>query len=266
MWPVFLRLGPITIYTYGVLVAAGFLAALLLTLRQAPRFGVDKAFVWDWSFYVLLGAILGARLLYWVVERPSIRWDWRGIADVFLHAGGVFYGGFLGAVLVSLWFLRRRGVSVWTAGDLVAAPLALGHAIGRVGCLSAGCCYGQPTHVPWAVTFTNPLAGELIGTPLNVPVHPTQVYESLWNLLLAGGLMGLARWPGRRPGDLWWAYVGLYAVGRFVIEFYRGDPRGAWGGLSTSQWIAIGAVGATLVGLWGRRGRRPLGESATRGG
>ncbi len=259
MLPILVKIGPITLYTYGMLVAFGFLCALALAIYLAPRFGFPKIFVWDWAFYVLIGVIVGSRLLYFIVEWRYIEWTPKGILLTFLHAGGVFYGGLIGAAALSIWYLRRVQAPLWDAADLAAAPLALGHAIGRIGCFAAGCCYGKPTDVPWAVEFTHPFSGEKIGTPLMTPLHPTQLYESAWNLVIFVTIFVLIRWR-RRSGDLWWIYLPMYGVGRFVIEFFRGDPRGSFWGLSTSQWIALLAVLLSLVwwGYWRARTATPV--------
>jgi phosphatidylglycerol:prolipoprotein diacylglycerol transferase len=123
----------------------------------------------------------------------------------------------------------------------VFAPgIALGHVTGRLGCLAAGCCYGRPTTVPWAITFTNPLAAANVGTPLNIPLHPTQLYEAGAELLIL--ILLLATEKKGRPfaGRTFWAYMFLYAVSRYVIEIYRGDPRGmVFDTFSTSQFISL---------------------------
>lgn len=252
MMPILIDFGPFQIYTYGLLMALAFIAALIIGLRLAPRYGLDKALIWDWMFFVLLGAIIGARLLYLFVERHHLDWSFSNLLNLLLHAGGVFYGGFIGAFLASVLFLRRRKVSIWLAADIAAPAVALGQGIGRWGCFFAGCCWGKPTNVPWAIVFNNPVAGERMGTPLGVHLHPTQIYESLFTLLLAGVLLRLHRRP-HREGDIWWLYLPAYAIGRFIIEFFRGDPRGQWLWFSTSQWIALVIV---LISIWWWAGYR----------
>jgi phosphatidylglycerol:prolipoprotein diacylglycerol transferase len=153
---------------------------------------------------------------------------------------GVYYGGLLLALGSAAWFIAKKHLPVWTVADLAAPGIALGQAIGRLGCLSAGCCYGKPTHVPWGTTFTDPYAYDNVGVPLNVPLHPTQIYESVGTLALFLFLM----WRLSRKhiaGQILMEYLILYSVLRFVIEFFRGDDRGfvLYGLLSTSQFIAI---------------------------
>ena len=144
-----------------------------------------------------------------------------------LRSGGVFYGGLIAAVVVCIYQLRKHKLPLWTSGDLFAPGIALGYMVGRLGCLMAGCCYGRPTDVGWAITFTDPAAAINVGTPLNVPLHPTQLYESAAGLVIFLLLMAFERRGRPFPGRTFWMFVLLYAVSRFIIEFYRGDDRGA---------------------------------------
>jgi phosphatidylglycerol:prolipoprotein diacylglycerol transferase len=122
----------------------------------------------------------------------------------------------------------------------VFAPgIALGHIVGRLGCLFAGCCYGEPTSLPWGITFTDPFAAANVGTPLNVPLHPTQLYEAGAEALILGLLLATERRGRSFPGRTFWLYMLLYAVSRYVIEIFRGDPRGTVGIFSTSQFISV---------------------------
>jgi phosphatidylglycerol:prolipoprotein diacylglycerol transferase len=146
---------------------------------------------------------------------------------------------------------------VWTTGDLVAPGIALGHVIGRVGCLLAGCCYGRPTDVPWAITFTDPAAALNVGTPLSIPLHPTQLYDAGAELLILGVLLATERRGQKFPGRTFWLYLVLYAISRFIIEFYRGDDgRGiAFNMFSTSQVVSAAIVPLGLFMLWRLRAR-----------
>ena len=157
-----------------------------------------------------------------------------------LRSGGVFYGGLLLAVGVAFWHMRKHGLPLWTTCDAFAPGIALGQAVGRVGCLLAGCCYGKPADLPWGVTFTNPLAAANVGTPLDVSLHPAQLYESAAVLAILGILLLAERLRPSFPGRTFWSYLLLYPCARFVIEFYRGDPRGtAFEVLSTSQLVSL---------------------------
>ena len=176
----------------------------------------------------------------------------------------MFYGGLILAVAVAFWFMRRHRLPLWQTCDVFAPGIALGHAVGRLGCLAAGCCYGKPTAVPWAVTFTNPLAAANVGTPLNVPLHPTQIYESAAEALILLVLLATEKKGRAYPGRTFWLYMLMYAVSRFIIEFYRGDERGlVLGVLSTSQFISTVLVPLSLVMLlWLARRPQPSPEAA----
>jgi phosphatidylglycerol:prolipoprotein diacylglycerol transferase len=127
----------------------------------------------------------------------------------------------------------------WTTCDVFAPGIALGHVTGRLGCFAAGCCYGRVTQMPWGVTFTNPLAALNVGTPLGLPLHPTQLYEAGAELLILGILLWTERKGRPFVGRTFWLYMLLYAISRFIIEFYRGVPRGSVGIFSTSQFISV---------------------------
>jgi phosphatidylglycerol:prolipoprotein diacylglycerol transferase len=151
----------------------------------------------------------------------------------------VFYGGLILAVVVALWYIRRVGLPLWTTCDVFAPGIALGHVVGRFGCFFAGCCYGKPTMRPWGITFTDPFAASNVGTPLGVPLHPTQLYEAGAELLILVVLLVTERKGRPFPGRTFWLYMLLYAVSRFVIEFFRGDERGTVFMFSTSQFISL---------------------------
>ena len=140
---------------------------------------------------------------------------------------------------------------LFTTGDLIAPGIALGHIVGRFGCLLAGCCYGRPTDVPWAITFTDPNAAANVGTPLGIALHPTQMYDAGAELIILGLLLLTERKGRRFAGRTFWAYLLLYGISRFVIEFYRGDiSRGTIGGaLSTSQFVSALLVPLSLAML-----------------
>src|SRR5205814_7376401 len=153
------------------------------------------------------------------------------------------------AVIVAFWYIHRHRLPFWTTCDVFAPGIALGHVTGRLGCLAAGCCYGKPTDVAWAITFTNPLASSNVGTPLGVPLHPTQIYEAGAELLILIFLLATERKGRPFAGRTFWLYMLLYAVSRFIIEFYRGDERGMVGMFSTSQFISLLLAPLALVML-----------------
>jgi phosphatidylglycerol:prolipoprotein diacylglycerol transferase len=172
-----------------------------------------------------------------------------------VRAGGVFYGGLIAALAVAIWLVRRYDLRLWTTADLFAPGIALGHVIGRFGCLLAGCCYGRPTSVPWAITFTNPAAAANVGTPLGVPLHPTQLYDAGAELLILIALLITERRGRPFAGRTFWLYVLLYGISRFIIEFYRGDDRGVILGVSTSQFVSLIAVPVAIAMLIRLRSR-----------
>jgi phosphatidylglycerol:prolipoprotein diacylglycerol transferase len=241
-------IGPLTLHSYGVLLAIAFITGLWVASRQAKRAGLDSARVTDMAVYVLIAGLIGAKVLLVVVEWSFYARNPRELLSI-LQSGGVFYGGLIGAFPVAWWYARKHGLPPWRTADVLAPAVAVGQAIGRLGCFCAGCCYGRAADVPWAVTFRDSYASRTVGTPLDTAVHPTQIYESLACLAIFFILMRMAR-AKRFDGQVTLAYVLLYAVVRFVIEFYRGDAvRGTvFGVLSTSQFIALlMAVAASLV-------------------
>ncbi len=250
--------GPLTLHSYGVLLAVAFLAGLWVAAWQARKAGVDPTRITDMAVYVLIAGLVGAKLLLVLVEWQFYFRNPRELWAV-VQSGGVFYGGLLGALPVAWWYARKHGLPGWKTADVLAPGVILGQAIGRLGCFAAGCCHGRPADVPWAVTFRDAYAARAVGTPLDTPLHPTQLYESLAALVIFLILLAMA---GRKKfdGQITLAYLGLYSAVRFGIEYFRGDAArgtlfGGW--VSTSQFIALVLVLAVLVlfpYLW-KRGR-----------
>jgi phosphatidylglycerol---prolipoprotein diacylglyceryl transferase len=230
--------GELTIYTYGVLLAAAYLLGLKLAMVRAQARGLDAAKVLDLGIYIIISALIGAKLLLVVTDFRTFQSDPQELLTL-ARSGGVFYGGLILAVSVALWYIRRAGLPLWTTCDAFAPGIALGHVVGRFGCFFAGCCYGKPTTVPWAITFTDPFAAANVGTPLNMPLHPTQLYEAGAEFMILMILLGTERKGRPFAGRTFWLYMLLYAISRFIIEIYRGDPRGSVGIFSTSQFISI---------------------------
>jgi phosphatidylglycerol:prolipoprotein diacylglycerol transferase len=238
MYPRLFELGPITLYTYGVLLAAAYLVGLKLAMVRAKARGLDANRVLDLGIYIIISALVGAKLLLLVTDFRTFRADPRELLTL-ARSGGVFYGGLILAVAVALWYIRRVGLPLWTTCDVFAPGIALGHVVGRFGCFFAGCCYGKPTTKPWGITFTDPFAASNVGTPLGVPLHPTQLYEAGAELLILIVLLVTERKGRPFPGRTFWLYMLLYAVSRFIIEFFRGDERGTVFMFSTSQFISL---------------------------
>ncbi|MGQ0643979.1 MAG: prolipoprotein diacylglyceryl transferase [Elusimicrobiota bacterium] len=252
MFPELLRLGPVTLHTYGALVALGFFLGYTLTVKLAGRRGVPAETVLGLAWVALLAGLAGARLLY-----VALNWGYFKTAplEIFqLWAGGlVWYGGFLAAGTAGAFWARRRGVPVKIMADAAAPGVALGHAFGRLGCFAAGCCYGHPWDGWCAVTFRHPAAL----APRGIPLHPSQLYEAGLNFAL---FAFLAAWSLRRPGDLGTgrlaaAYAIFYSVIRLAVEATRGDDRGPLlARMTPTEWLAFVILLAASA-WWFRRGR-----------
>ncbi len=230
---------------------------LWVAARQAKRAGLDANRVTDMAVYVLIAGLLGAKVMLLVSWTGATTRRTCGDLWSLFQSGGVFYGGLLAGMPVAWWYVRRYALPGWATADVLAPGVVIGQAIGRLGCFAAGCCFGKPATVPWAVTFTDTYAMRHVGTPLDIPVHPTQIYESLACFLIFFFLLWLA--PRKRfDGQVVLAYVVLYSVARFTLEFFRGDPdRGGIYGVSTSQIIAIVLVLAAAA-LYPRLRRQPI--------
>lgn len=233
--------------TYGVLVALGFLAGILITTRLAERVGLNKEKITNLAVYCAIAGMLGAKLFMFL-------FDWKMYAadpsQLFtfstLQAAGVYQGGFLLAVITAIVYMRKVGLPGLLTMDVFAPGLALGHAIGRLGCFAAGCCWGAECSLPWAVTFRNPQANELTGVPLGIALHPTQLYESGAEMLIFGFLLWFFRRIPREGTVFGW-YLVLYASVRFAVEFIRHHDQALVAGLSLTQWISLAML---IPGAW----------------
>ena len=268
MYPELFHIGSFPINTYGVLLALAFLAALFVAARLGARDGLARERVFDLGLWMLLGGLVGSKLLLMVAEPEYAHDLWRLISLDFLRSGGVWYGGFLGGLLTGVLLIRRYKLPFWKVTDAFAPGVALGQAIGRQGCFAAGCCWGKPTTLPWGVEFGE-LAHRITGVPVGVHLHPTQLYESVASALLFLFLYRLHR-RKRFDGQVIATYAVLYGLIRFLIEFVRDDPRGdiagltSMTGLSTSQLISLFVVIGGLIFLFLRR-RRANREGAAAG-
>jgi phosphatidylglycerol---prolipoprotein diacylglyceryl transferase len=242
------NLGPFSLY--GVLLVTALLAALWLAGRLARKHGLDPQKVQDLGIASIIAGLIGAKLLLVVIDFDQYRASPRALLDV-LQSGGVFYGGLLGGIPVAWWYIRKHSLPLFATLDVMAPAVALGQGIGRLACFAAGCCYGSPSTRPWSVTFHNEDAHALVGVPLGVPLHPSQLYESFGAFALLFLLLAVLK-HRRFQGQVFTLYLLLYAILRFSLEFFRGDvARGTvfGGALSTSQFIAIVVVFLTLAAL-----------------
>ena len=249
MFPKLISIGSFFIPTYGTLVAIGFLAALWVVTRLAKRAKLPSERDTNLAIYCALAGLAGAKLFMILFDFKAY---WNDLGSLFslttLQAAGVYQGGFVVAFAVALLYMRRQHLPILATCDVFAPGIALGQAIGRIGCFSAGCCWGLAAHVPWAVTFHNPQAAELTGVPLGIPLHPTQLYESVADALI---FLFLYLRIGRThtAGAIFGWYLALYSAARFVIEFFRFHEQGLHLGLSYTQWISLAtlAAGVTLL-------------------
>jgi len=242
------RLGSLTVHWYGILLVAGFLAAIWTANRRGQRAGLSPSSLSDLAIWLLVGGIVGARLLhvvsYWERDFAGRPW-WEAFAV--WRGGLVFYGGLIGATVAGAVFARSKRLPFFRTADVLAPSIALGSVFGRLGCLLTGCCFGQPCGLPWAIQFPiHSLPWEeqarrgLIGTDEPaLPVHPTQLYDSLANLLLYLGLAWLFR-RRRFDGQVFGAFLIGYAVLRSLVELARGDYGAAdrWGPLTPAQAVS----------------------------
>ncbi len=224
MYPVILKVGPITIYSFGLAIAAAFLAAILITRYETRRRGFSPDIAYDLALWALVGGIIGSRLFYVIGH-----WDYYSrnlVQALIIQSGGlVWYGGLAGGALAILIFLKRKKLPVATFADIIAPSLAIGAAIGRIGCLLNGCCYGEPTTLPWAINL------------LGAYRHPTQIYEFFMNLIVFSVVWSMRK-RFQIPGMLFWLYLSGYSLGRFGVEFVRVNIT-VWLGLSASQLISL---------------------------
>jgi len=273
----------IPIHTYGILVAGGFLVAMTMAGRAAKRSGLDKDKVLDLSFGILVAAMIGSRVLFIIVNWDEYAHDLAGIFE-FWKGGLVFYGGFIGAVAFSVWYMRKHEMPFFPYADALGPTVAIGQALGRLGCFAAGCCWGGACDAHYAfaarfpqdsLAYQSQVANHIVpaGALTTIPIHPTQLYESLGCALI---FLFLTYWRSRKRfhGELLALYLMLYAPLRALVETFRGDEeRGrvfnflgswahhAWWNLSTSELISVG-IFAAGVAIWVVQGRRATATQA----
>lgn len=249
MFPQVLHIGRFFLPTYGLLVSAAFLVALWAIARLSRRAGLNSEAAVNLGIYTAIAGLVGAKALMIAADVPYYT---EHPSEIFslstLQAGGIFYGGLLAALATAFLYMRRTGLPGLPTADVFAPAIALGHAIGRVGCFAAGCCWGAPSHLPWAVTFTNPEANRLTGVPLGIPLQPTQLYESFAEAVIFLVLY-LRFLKPHRPGAIIGLYLVLYPAARFAIEFVRAHDQANpyYGPLVLEQWIALALA---ALGIW----------------
>ncbi len=257
MFPELFRIGDFPINTYGVLLALGLMCALFVAARLAQNDGLIKDRIFDLGLWTIIGGLLGSKILMYFVE-PDVQF----FSLDFLRSGGVYYGGFIGGFFTLAFLIRWYKLPFWKVGDAFAPGVALGQFFGRLGCFSAGCCWGDVCEYPWGVQFTE-LGHQNTGVPIHAAdgsplyLHPTQLYESFTMLAVFGLLFYLHR-RKKFDGQILIAYGIIYSIFRFLVEFVRDDPRGdllgitTMTGLSTSQLISLVVATGSMIFLYWR--------------
>jgi phosphatidylglycerol---prolipoprotein diacylglyceryl transferase len=247
MFPRLIQIGDFFLPTYGILLAIAFLSALWLAARLGKRIGLEADRITDIGLVAALAGIVGAKLGMYLFDWSYFSEHPREmLALTTLQAAGVFQTGLILALLAAIWYIRRKRMPLLATFDVFAPGLALGHAIGRFGCFAAGCCWGSECTLPWAVTFRDSFAHERFGTPLNVPLHPSQLYEAGAELIIFAFLLWMFNRRGRDGALLGW-YLVLYSAVRFAVEFVRYHDQPLRLGLSLTQWISLALL---PVGVW----------------
>jgi phosphatidylglycerol:prolipoprotein diacylglycerol transferase len=217
MYPILFKIGFLEIRTYGVILFIAFMVAMLYLKRKATRAGIPKEAIYDLTFWVILSAIVGSRILYVIYEWELFS---KNIWEIFAiwEGGLVFYGGVLLAIPTAIIYMVRRKLPLWRMADWIAPGFALGIAVGRWGCFFNGCCYGKPTSLPWGVVF--PSFSAAGSTFHGIPVHPTQIYESLAEFIV---FLLLIRIERVKPFDgfVFWIFIIFAASIRFLVDFLR---------------------------------------------
>ena len=244
MYPTLFRFGDFEVTTFGALVALGALAGLWILHRELVRSGLPAASGVDAALVGVLGGLAGAKII-WAIE---FRHDAPFLSLLLSRGGLSWFGGFLGGVGAGLWSLHRRRIPLVPALAAAAPALAVGHAIGRIGCFMVGDDYGRPTDLPWGVAFPRGLP------PIAVPVHPTQLYETAGLALIAWLLIGWRR-AGVTDVIVFGRYLVLAGALRFLIEFIRVNAHVA-GPLTLAQLFSLAIMG---IGFWFIQRRRKIG-------
>lgn len=249
MFPVLFRIGGFTVTSFGVMIALSFVVAGWILARELGRKGQDPEHAWDLAGYAAIFGILGAKIYYMILHWPeTAAHPWAALLS---RSGLVWYGGFILAALAVLFRIHRLKLPVLPLADAVAPALALGYAVGRIGCFLVGDDYGGPTNLPWGVAFPNgappSTAGNLRAFGVNVPatvpdgmvmaVHPTQLYETGLSLVIFFIVWKL-RHRLARPGAVWFVWLALAGVERFVVEIFRAKDDRLLGMFSVAQLIS----------------------------
>lgn len=256
MHPKLFEFGSFFLPSYGLFVALGFLAGMFVSKYLAKRRNLDPEFIIGAALYTALVGLAGAKLNLILQDFSYYSRNPAELVSMnMLQSAGIFYGGVIAGFAFFVWYMRKNGVDMAAAGDCLAPGLAIGHAFGRLGCFFGGCCFGEYCERPWAVIYSNPDVHEFSNVPLGVPLHPTQIYESITEFAIFAVLIFL--FPKlNKPGRILGLFLVLSSIGRFAVEFLRAhDVANPFGfGISMAQWTAVALA---LVGVW-LLSRRPV--------
>ena len=251
MHPVIFSLGPITIHSYGLLLAFSFVAAVVFARKRAERLGVEPDRMIDLGFYIAAISITGSRGLYVLLNRDEFAGRWLDAINIFKGLGGlIFFGGFILAFIFTIYYVRKHSMNIWRVGDIIAPTIAVGLGITRIGCFLNGCCFGLPTASPLGVVFPP-------GSPAGAiyfaqHVHPTQLYSSLNGFFMAVVLLLAEKRFRTFDGFTFWLFAVMYGIFRFGIEMIRHQEK--WllvpGGLSISQVVSLVIVITGIIFLY----------------
>lgn len=232
MYNELIKLGPITIYGYGLMIGIGILAAYIVSDYRAKKMNVDREPIFNIAIWGVIGGILGAKLLYYITIIDQIISNPKILLNI--SDGFVVYGGIIGGILSAFIYCRKAKINFLAYFDLIIPSVALAQGFGRIGCFLAGCCYGEETTSKINVIFKHSNFA-----PNNVRLIPTQLISSGLDFLNFVVLIFIAKYK-KADGVVAGCYLAFYSAGRFILEFYRGDlVRGSVGGLSTSQFISV---------------------------
>ena len=231
-------IGPLTVHSYGLMIALGILVCVFMGMYRARKYGYKDEAVLDIAIFGILSGFVGAKLLYVLVEFDSFL---KNPMDVLGSEGFVVYGGIIVGALVGILYCRIKKLPCWEYFDLLAPSIAVAQGFGRIGCFLAGCCYGRPTDTFWGVTFP-----EGSFAPAGVPLIPTQLISSAADFIITGILLVYSK-HNKKAGNVGILYMLLYGIGRFLVECLRSDDRGTVGLLSTSQFISIGIILLAII-------------------
>jgi len=235
MHPILFKFGPVTIYSYGTMLALAFLLIIQLVSKKAEKSNISPQIILDVSLIILISSVAGARIAF-VLKNFVYYKDNLPEIILFNRGGLFFFGGLITAIITAAIYLKAKKIFIWKMADIFALYIPLGQALGRIGCFLNGCCYGKESTLPWAFLLPNQLC----------LAHPTQIYSSLGGVILFIILSLL--YPKKKfDGEIFISYLFLYSIFRFSIEFFRGDHPVFAYYLTGSQWVCLGIFISSII-------------------